>query len=415
MSNIRPIRGTRDLWGAEQRKHRLVIERARHIAGLYGFEEVSTPCFELASTFDRTLGETSDAVMKEMYRFQTQGGDQVALRPDNTAGFARAFISNGWQERLPVRGFYAGPQFRHERPQAGRFRQFTQIGVECLGIASPLQDVECIACGLEILKDLGLDGLQVELNTLGDQASREAYRRALVAFLTPIKTQLSADSQTRLTKNPLRILDSKEASDQALLADAPVYSAYLNQDSQAFYAAVKAGLEALEIAYTENERLVRGLDYYSHTVFEIKSACLGAQSTVLAGGRYDGLVKTLGGPPTPGVGWAAGVDRLALLLEQDPGYRIAAVILPLGDELIPRALQLAKKLREETNLPVTFDVSGSLKKRLARADKMGARLACVLGEDELEAGTVTVKRLADGSQETARLETLGPFIKGAVV
>lgn len=414
MSNVRPVKGTRDLWGAEQRKHRHVIDTARQIAERYGFEEVTTPCFEHVSTFDRTLGETSDAVMKEMYRFETQGGDKVALRPDNTAGFARAFLSNGWQERLPVRGFYAGPQFRHERPQAGRFRQFTQIGVECLGVASPLQDVECIACGMDILADLGLGDLRVELNTLGDQASRDAYRTALVAFLEPIKDQLSADSQVRLTKNPLRILDSKDTGDQALVADAPVYGDFLNEESKEFYAAVKAGLEALDIPFTENELLVRGLDYYSHTVFEIKSDALGAQSTVLAGGRYDGLVKIMGGPPTPGVGWAAGVDRLAMLLEHDPGYEIAAVIMPMGEAVSAEALRLAKRLRAETSLPVTFDMSGNLKKRFARADKIGARLACVLGEDELAAGTITVKRLSDGHQETAKLNQLGNFISEAM-
>ena len=414
MSDIRPVKGTRDIWGAEARKQRHVMDTARTISERYGFEEVTTPCFEFVSTFDRTLGETSDAVMKEMYRFETMSGDKVALRPDNTAGFARAFISNGWQERLPVRGFYAGPQFRHEAPQSGRYRQFTQIGVECLGVASPLQDVECIACGMDILGDLGLGGLKVELNTLGDQASRDAYRTALVAFLEPKKDELSHDSQIRLGKNPLRILDSKDEGDQALVADAPVYSDYLNEESQEFYATVKAGLDALDIPYDENDRLVRGLDYYSHTVFEIKSEDLGAQSTVLAGGRYDGLVKIMGGPPTPGVGWAAGVDRLAMLLEQDPGFEVAAVIMPMGEAVTGEALKLAKALRDETGLPVTFDMSGNLKKRFARADKIGAKLACVLGEDELASGTITVKRLSDGSQETAELAKLADFIKGAV-
>ena len=414
MSDVRPVKGTRDIWGAEQRKQRHVIDTARAISERYGFEEVSTPIFEYVSTFDRTLGETSDAVMKEMYRFETMGGDKVALRPDNTAGFARAFISNGWQERLPVRGFYAGPQFRHEAPQAGRYRQFTQIGVECLGVASPIQDVECIACGMDILAKLDLNALKVELNTLGDQKSRDAYRAALVAFLAPVKDQLSKDSQTRLSKNPLRILDSKDEGDQALVADAPVYSDYLNEESQAFYAAVKAGLTALDIPFNENQRLVRGLDYYSHTVFEIKSDDLGAQSTVLAGGRYDGLVKIMGGPPTPGVGWAAGVDRLAMLLDHDPGFDVAAVIMPMGEAVTAQALKLAKALRAETGLPVTFDMSGNLKKRFARADKIGAKLACVLGEDELSSGTITVKRLSDGSQETAELAKLADFIKGAV-
>lgn len=418
MSDVRPVKGTRDLWGAEQRKHRHVIDTARSISERYGFEEVTTPCFEFVSTFDRTLGETSDAVMKEMYRFETMGGDKVALRPDNTAGFARAFISNGWQERLPVRGFYAGPQFRHERPQAGRFRQFTQIGVECLGVASPLQDVECIACGMDILRELGLGDLRVELNTLGDQASRDAYRTALVEFLTPVKDQLSADSQVRLTKNPLRILDSKDTGDQALVADAPVYGDYLNQESKDFYAAVKAGLEALDIPYTENEQLVRGLDYYSHTVFEIKSDALGAQSTVLAGGRYDGLVKIMGGPPTPGVGWAAGVDRLAMLHESDPGFDIGFVVMPMSDSVQTHALKVAKQIRElhserfaNLNLAVVFDTSGNLKKRFARADKQGAIFALVIGEDEQENGTVTLKHLKTGEQHTIALGELSEKFK----
>ena len=409
MSDIRPVKGTRDLWGAEQRKHRHVIEAARTIAARYGFEEVTTPCFEHVSTFDRTLGETSDAVMKEMYRFETQGGDKVALRPDNTAGFARAFISNGWQERLPVRGFYAGPQFRHERPQAGRFRQFTQIGIECLGVASPLQDVECIACGMDILADLGLDDLRVELNTLGDQASREAYRTALVEFLEPVKDQLSADSQVRLTKNPLRILDSKDTGDQALIIDAPTYGDHLNAQSKEFYAAVKAGLEALNIPYSENEQLVRGLDYYSHTVFEIKSDALGAQSTVLAGGRYDGLIKTMGGPPTPGVGWAAGVDRLAMLLAHDPGYQIHAVIMPLLEDAMPLSLKFAQMLRRQTDANVAFDYSGNLKKRFARADKLGANYAVIVGQDEVALHQITLKDLKTGNQFSRKVEEFENF------
>ena len=413
MSDLRPVKGTRDLWGAEQRKHRHVIETARRRATRYGFEEVTTPCFEFVSTFDRTLGETSDAVMKEMYRFETQGGDKVALRPDNTAGFARAFISNGWQERLPVRGFYAGPQFRHERPQAGRFRQFTQIGVECLGLASPLQDVECIACGMDLLRELGLGALRVEVNTLGSQASRTAYRAALLAFLTPVKTQLSAESQLRLTKNPLRILDSKDPGDQALVAQAPAYSDYLNQESQDFYAAVKAGLEALDIPYSENERLVRGLDYYSHTVFEIASDALGAQSTVLAGGRYDGLIKVMGGPPTPGVGWAAGVDRLAMLVEDLPTAGLSYAIMPLSERVQGYALQAAQKIRQldgkidsHLTLSVVFDTSGNLKKRLSRADKQGINVAVLIGDDEFDKGVVTLKVLSSGEQQTVPMDKL---------
>lgn len=414
MTNIRPVKGTRDIWGADQRKHRHIVDTARATAERYGFEEVTTPCFEHVATFDRTLGETSDAVMKEMYRFETQGGDKIALRPDNTAGFARAFLSNGWQERLPVRGFYAGPQFRHERPQAGRYRQFTQIGIECLGIASPIQDVECIACGVELLDTLGLDNLKVELNTLGDEDSRNAYRHALVDFLSPIQSQLSPDSQTRLSKNPLRILDSKDPDDQEILRDAPIFEEYLNQESKEFYEIVKSGLDSLKIPFIHNDRLVRGLDYYSHTVFEVKSDGLGSQSTILAGGRYDGLIKLMGGPPTPGVGWAAGVDRLSMLSEDDPGFSVAAVIMPMGNEVVAPALHLAKRLRNETGLPVTFDMSGNLKKRFARANKIGAKLACVLGEDELSAGTITIKRLETGTQETASLETLSDFIRGAV-
>ena len=411
MSNIRSVKGTRDLWGSNQRKHRLVIEAARQTAETYGFEEVTTPCFEFADTFDRTLGETSDAVMKEMYRFSTQGGDQLALRPDNTAGVARAFLSNGWRERLPVRAFYSGPQFRHERPQAGRYRQFTQVGIECLGIASPLQDVECISCAIDTLQRLGLNDLTVELNTLGDTASRNSYRDALVGFLDPCRDQLSTDSQVRLTKNPLRILDSKDPGDQALIRKAPGYNAYLNRDSQDFYAAVMAGLDALNISYRSNPKLVRGLDYYCHTVFEITSEKLGAQSTVLAGGRYDGLIETMGGPPTPGVGWAAGVDRLAILIDTDAGYTVDVVIMPLGESTGAPCLKLAKLLRQQMGCPVSFDLSGGLKKRFARADKAGAKLAIVVGEDEVQTGTLTVKRLSDGHQETGTLDHLDDFIR----
>ncbi|HEY9549341.1 MAG TPA: histidine--tRNA ligase, partial [Kiloniellaceae bacterium] len=314
MSSLQPVRGTRDILPDEMRRHRAVVETARAVAARYGYHEMATPVFEFTEVFKRTLGETSDVVTKEMYTFAIGEGEQVTRRPEATAGVARALISGGLTQSLPLKVFYNGPMFRHERPQKGRYRQFHQIDVELLGVAEPLADVEIIALGADILAALGLgQHTTLELNTLGDPESRKAYRAALVDYFSAYRDELSDDSRDRLTRNPLRILDSKDKGDRKLIEQAPLFGDYLNQQSRDFFAGVLAGLDLLGISYTLNDRLVRGLDYYTHTAFEFTTTALGAQGTVLAGGRYDGLVETMGGPSVPGIGWAAGVERLALL------------------------------------------------------------------------------------------------------
>jgi histidyl-tRNA synthetase len=397
------------------RRHRKVVETSRDVAALYGFHEMATPIFEFTEVFKRTLGDTSDIVTKEMYTFAMGSGkgsakDEVdatiTLRPENTAGVARAFISGGLAQQVPLKVFYAGPMFRHERPQKGRQRQFHQIGVELIGVPQPLADVEVIACGAQILEALGLkDAVTLELNTLGDPESRAAYREALVAYFSAHVDALSEDSRERLTRNPLRILDSKDAGDRELVEGAPLFEDYLNSESRDFFAAVLEGLDNLGIAYTLSPRLVRGLDYYCHTAFEFTTDRLGAQSAVMAGGRYDGLIKTMGGPQTPGVGWASGVERLAMLLEADiPAPRPIAVV-PVGEAAQATALKVAQELRH-AGFVVELGYSGNLKKRLQRANKMNARAALLFGDEELAADSTTLRDLDSGEQELVPLNSL---------
>ncbi len=331
MKGLQPVRGTHDILPEAMRAHRHVIDTARGIAGRYGYDEMTTPVFEFTEVFKRSLGDTSDVVTKEMYTFSMKGGEQITLRPEATAGIARAFISGGLSNQLPIKVFYSGPMFRRERPQKGRQRQFHQIDVELLGVAEPLGDVEIIAVGAHILRELGvLDRTTLELNTLGDPDSQDAYRGVLVDYFSAHKDHLSADSLERLGLNPLRILDSKDKGDRRVVEGAPLFGDYLNPYSRDYFDRVKAGLEALGIAYEVNPRLVRGLDYYTHTAFEFTTSELGAQGAVLAGGRYDGLIETLGGPSTPGIGWAAGVERLVMMLGKPPPAKRPIAVVPDG-------------------------------------------------------------------------------------
>lgn len=404
MSVLQPVRGTHDLLPDEARRHRRVEEIAFDIASRYGFGEVVTPIFEFTEVFSRTLGETSDVVTKEMYTFADRSGDSITLRPEGTAGVARAFISGGLSQHLPLKLIYRGPMFRHERPQKGRLRQFHQVGVELLGVEGPQADIEVIALGAHILQALGLkDKVRLELNSLGDAESRTAYRQALVAYLSGYKDRLSKESLERLDRNPLRVLDSKDENDQAVVANAPQLVEYLNEASRQFFDQVQAGLALAGVPVTLNPRLVRGLDYYCHTAFEFTTTALGAQGTVLAGGRYDGLIGQMGGPATPGIGWAAGVERLAMLLDDvSAGPRPLAVI-PMGggDE----AMRLTQRLRQ-AGFTVELGYSGNVKKRLARANKLNARAAIILGEEELARQAVAVRDLDTGEQEEVPLATI---------
>ncbi|WP_020593224.1 histidine--tRNA ligase [Kiloniella laminariae] len=406
MSSLQPVRGTHDLLPAEMRRHREVLETARAVADRFGFDEIATPIFEKTEVFKRTLGDTSDVVTKEMYTFEMKEGEEITLRPENTAGVARAFMSNGLSQQLPVKFLYCGPMFRHERPQKGRQRQFHQAGVELLGVEKPQGDIEVISLGVQFLKELGVyENTVLELNTLGDSESRAAYRSALVEYFSAYRDQLSEDSLNRLEKNPLRILDSKDEGDRKLVADAPVFSDYLNEHSRAFFAEVRAGLDALDIPYTINPRLVRGLDYYCHTAFEFTTTALGAQGTVLAGGRYDDLVKTMGGPATPGVGWASGVERLSMLMTREVAEPRPVAIIPMGEEAEKRALVLANNLRL-AGFRVEQGYSGNLKKRLIRANKLNACAAIIMGDDELAENAATLRDLVSGDQSLVKLDQM---------
>jgi histidyl-tRNA synthetase len=328
------------------------------------------------------------------------------LRPEYTAGIARAVISGGLQNELPVKCFSDGPMFRHERPQKGRLRQFHQIDVELVGVAEPVGDVEVIALGAALLDALGMLGkATLELNTLGDPESRTAYRGVLVDYLRGHADRLSADSRERLDRNPLRILDSKDEGDREIVTDAPSFADHLTPAAADFFAAVRQGLDDLGIAYTLNTRLVRGLDYYSHTAFEFTTGALGAQGTILAGGRYDGLIETMGGPPTPGVGWAAGIERLAMLLTADVAPPRPIAVIGLGEAGERAALRIAAELRR-AGLAVELVYRGGLKRGLRRANRVDAAWAVMLGDDELARDAATVRDLDRGEQQEVRLATL---------
>jgi histidyl-tRNA synthetase len=393
------------------RRFRQVSETARLAAECYGFLEVATPIFEFSDVFKRTLGDTSDIVTKEMYTFTDRGGEMLTLRPEGTAGVARALISGGLTQNLPLKFFYAGPMFRYERPQKGRLRQFHQTGIELLGVKEPQGDIEVIATGVEFLRRLGAwDRCVLELNTLGDSESRQAYRQVLVDYFASYRDQLSKDSLERLERNPLRILDSKDEGDQRLVAQAPVYGDYLNAASQDFFAAVQQGLAALGIAYSHNPRLVRGLDYYCHTCFEVTCADLGAQKTVLAGGRYDGLVGMMGGPETAGVGWASGIERCGLMLSDIPSARRPIALIPIGDAAQLPALQISEKLRR-LGFAVDLGYSGNMGKRMKRANKVMARIAVILGEDELRKNVAALRDLDSGDQREVGLDDLASALE----
>jgi len=410
MADLQPVKGTHDLLPDVMRVQRQIEETARRIAELYGYEHMATPIFEFTEVFRRTLGDTSDIVTKEMYTFQTKGGDEVTLRPENTASVARAFISDGLAQHAPLKYFYSGPMFRHERPQKGRLRQFHQFGIELIGVAEPQGDVEIIACGAATLKALQLDGaITLELNTLGDPDSRAAYRTVLVEYFNDHVDALSDDSRDRLQRNPLRILDSKDPRDRRLIEDAPVYADYLNAQSRDFFAAVCGGLEALGVSYKVNNRLVRGLDYYCHTAFEFTTDALGAQGTVMAGGRYDGLIAQMGGTPTPGVGWAAGIERLAMLTQNKAVRTRPVALVPIGAAAEARALSLAETLRQ-AGLRVEMGYGGNVKKRMKFANKIHARSAVLIGDDELARDAATVKDLDSGDQHEVGLGDLAAVL-----
>lgn len=410
MSTLQPVRGTRDLLPHEKRRHTFVVDQARKAAALFGAGEMETPIFEDTNVFYR-LGESSDIVSKETYTFDDRGGTSLTLRPEGTAPVARALISNGLTQSLPLKVFYEGPMFRYERPQKGRYRQFTQVGIEIFGLNDYHGDVEAIQVAEDFLTRLGLrDRVSLEINSLGDAESRAHYREKLVTYFTQHKDKLSSDSQRRLEQNPLRILDSKDEGDRKLLENAPVFRDSLTDTARIFFDNVCKTLTSLGIQYKHNPLLVRGIDYYCHTAFEYVSTDLGAQGTVLAGGRYDKLVKDLGGPEVTGVGWASGVDRLALLLEKDLPAPRPVILLPMGEAAETKAFAMATQCRAK-GLVVETLYTGNLGKRLKKATKANAHCAVILGDDEIAQGKAQVRLLDQGKEEHIAFDALAAYIK----
>ena len=338
MNTPQAIRGTQDIFGAEAEAFAHVVETFERVRKLYRFRRVEMPVFEKTEVFSRSIGETTDVVSKEMYSFEDRGGESLTLRPEFTAGICRAFLTNGWQQHAPLKVATHGPLFRYERPQKGRYRQFHQLDAEIIGAAEPQADVELLCLADQLLKELGIaDGVTLMLNTLGDAASRDAWRAALIEYFLSVKGELSEDSQDRLERNPLRILDSKDPRDRAFVDGAPRIDDFLSGEAQDFFGKVTSGLDAAGVAWTRAPALVRGLDYYRHTAFEFVTDRLGAQGTVLGGGRYDGLMESLGGPFTPAVGWAAGIERLAMLVGEIEGLpRVSVIGAGLDDDAIAR-------------------------------------------------------------------------------
>ena len=406
MQTLQPARGTNDLMPQDKARHNHVVETAKAIAAGFGFQDMATPIFEFTEVFSRPLGDASDVVSKETYSFEDRGGTALTLRPENTAAVMRAVISNGLTQTLPQKYFYAGPMFRYERPQKGRMRQFHQIGVELIGPASALADAEVIACGADLLSSLGiLDKCVLHLNSLGDTASRQAYRAALVSYLETYTAELSEDSQRRLAQNPLRILDSKDETDRKIVQDAPRLSAFLNEASQSHYDLLCKALDKAGIAFTADPLLVRGLDYYCHTAFEFITDALGSQGTVLGGGRYDGLSEMLGGPALPSVGFAAGIERLSLLIDEPSLPMPDVALITMDKELEADGFALASQLRR-AGLSVDMPYSGNVTKKMKRADKQGAAFVILLGSDEWASGTVQLKELATGQTDVIAVNQL---------
>ena len=405
----RPVRGTQDMLGgtpdAFQERFAHVVAAFDRVRRLYGFQRVEVPVFEATAVFARSLGESTDVVSKEMYTFQDRGGDSITLRPEFTAGISRAYITEGWQQYAPLKVATHGPLFRYERPQKGRFRQFHQLDAEIIGAGEPGADVELLVMGDQLLRELRIEGVTLTLNTLGDAESREAWRAALIAHFEAHRGDLSEDSVERLAKNPLRILDSKDPRDRPIADSAPDIDAYLTDAARSFFDKVTSGLDAAGVAWERNARLVRGLDYYRHTAFEFVTDRLGAQGTVLGGGRYDGLIENLGGPATPAVGWAAGIERLAMLVDAPEVEKPSVVLIPMGEAAEARATGIIADLRR-AGIACDMGYRGNMKKRMQRANASGAGWAIILGDDELARGEAAVRNLGTGEQQAVALDAL---------
>jgi histidyl-tRNA synthetase len=411
MQKLQPVRGTKDLLPKDYLAHQHIITKAYEVAQRYGFLPFATPIFEFTNVFKRSLGDYSDVVTKEMYNFIDKGGEDITLRPEFTAAIVRAVISEGLTHQLPLKFFSHGPLFRYERPQRGRLRQFHQINIECLGSASPYCDVEIIALADNILRQLGIRSKStLELNSLGDKESRAAYHSSLVDYLNDFRADLSEDSKIRLDKNPLRILDSKDQNDQKIVQGAPNISEFFNLESQEFFARLQEGLDSLNIEYKRNPRLVRGLDYYSHTAFEFTTTELGAQATILGGGRYDGLCKLMGGGDIPAVGFAGGIERIAELVAFEPVLTRAVAIIAIDVKYQTNALQIGSKLRDASIATEIF-FDGNVGKKMKLANKNNCRYVIYLGEDEIAQNKLKLRNLDSGDENLLDIDQLINFIK----
>lgn len=398
MTPVQPVRGTQSLIGEDADRLAAVTQAFDKVRRLYGFRRAQVPTIEPTGVFARAIGETTDVVSKEMYSFEDRGGESITLRPEFTAGICRAYLSEGWQQHAPLKLSTHGSAFRYERPQKGRFREFHQLDAEIIGAAEPQADVELLGLGYQLLQELGIEGgVTLELNTLGDPATREAWRTSLIDYFEGHRADLSEDSQARLERNPLRILDSKDPRDRAITADAPGIDQHLTGEAADFFAAVVAGIEAAGVPWKRNPRLVRGLDYYRHTAFEFVTDRLGAQGTVIAGGRYDGLIESLGGPPTPAVGWAAGIERLAMMIDAPAPERPDAILVPVGVAAEKFAPRLAACMRA-AGTAVDYAFKGNVKRRMQKADAAGACFALIFGDEELSRRVLAARNLSTGEQ-----------------
>ena len=410
-NKLQSVRGTHDHLPEDMYKYNNIITKAENISALYGFKPMATPIFEFSSVFKKTLGESSDIVTKEMYTFKDKGDEEITLRPEGTAGIVRAIISNGLSQEMPFKSFYHGPMFRYERPQKGRLRQFHQIGIELLGTKSEQADIEIIACANNLIKALDIDGSStLHINSLGNITERKTYIADLLIYLKDFKNKLSISSIDRFEKNPLRILDSKAEEDIEIVKNAPKLINYLESESKDSFNKVLEGLNNLNITYEINHKLVRGLDYYNNTTFEFITNKLGSQSAILAGGRYDNLMKQMGGPDIPGIGWAAGIERLALLTTIKEDKKKSVSIIPVSIENNILCINLADELRNK-NISIDMAYSGNLKKRLKQANKISADYAIIIGDEEIQNNNAIIRNLETGSQEYIELDKLVKHIE----
>jgi histidyl-tRNA synthetase len=398
MTPVQPVRGTQSLLGEDADRLAAVVAAFDKVRRLYGFKRVEVPTIEQTQVFARSIGETTDVVSKEMYSFEDRGGESITLRPEFTAGICRAYLSEGWQQYAPLKIATHGSAFRYERPQKGRFREFHQLDAEIIGAAEPQADVELLSLGYQLLQELGIaDGVTLELNTLGDPETRDAWRTSLIDYFEGHKANLSEDSVARLQRNPLRILDSKDQKDRAICAEAPSVDEHLTSEAADFFAAVTAGLDAAGVPWKRNARLVRGLDYYRHTAFEFVTDRLGAQGTVIAGGRYDGLMEALGGPHTPAVGWAAGIERLAMMIDAPEAELLISVVAD-NAEVEQEAEKIANLLRA-AGLGAEIAYRGNAKRRVELAKKRGHSAALIVRASSDRAGQLYLQHLKGDQKE----------------